>query len=126
LTNQCHHKERSSDVRCVLCGGNHPANYKGRKVYKDLQKKTYQPLRLKQYTPLAQIKQTLHTRPDVTYAQVTKQNTYATTTIERDQHINQPLQQTSDIQELKYMRKSLFEQLGTMLSFLTTVITKLN
>jgi hypothetical protein len=29
LTNKCHRKERSSDIRCVLCGGNHPANYKG-------------------------------------------------------------------------------------------------
>jgi hypothetical protein len=28
-TTQCPRKERSSDVRCVLCGGNHPANYKG-------------------------------------------------------------------------------------------------
>jgi hypothetical protein len=59
LPNQCHQKERSSDVRCVLCGGNHPMNFKGCTVYKDLQKKTYPPLRLKQYTP-AQIKQTLH------------------------------------------------------------------
>jgi hypothetical protein len=82
LTNQCHQKERSSDVLCVLCGGNHPANYKECTVYKDLQKKTYQPLRLKQYTPPAQIKQTLHTQPGVTYAQITKQNSYAATNIE--------------------------------------------
>jgi hypothetical protein len=126
LTNQCHREERSSDVRCVLCGGNHPANYKGCTVYKDLQKKKYQPLRLKQYTTLAQIKQTLHTQLGITYAQITKQNTYAITTIEQDQHINQPLQHTSDIQELKNTMKSLFEQLGTMLNLLTTVIAKLN
>jgi malonyl CoA-acyl carrier protein transacylase len=120
LTNQCHRKERSSDVRCVLCGGNHPANYKGCTVYKDLQKKTYQPIRLKQYTPpAAQIKQTLHTQPGVIHAQITKQNTYATTTIEQDQHINQPLQQTSD---LKNMMKSLFEQMGTMLNLFTTAL----
>jgi hypothetical protein len=47
LTNQCHRKERSSDVRCVLCCGNHPANYKGCTVYKKLQKKTYPPLHFK-------------------------------------------------------------------------------
>jgi hypothetical protein len=40
LTNQCHHKERSSDVRCVLCSGNHPANYKGCTIYKKLQEKS--------------------------------------------------------------------------------------
>jgi hypothetical protein len=50
LTNQCHWKERSSDVWCVLCGVNHPVNYKGCMVYKDLQNKSYPPLRLKQYT----------------------------------------------------------------------------
>jgi hypothetical protein len=53
LTSQC-----SSNVCCVLCGGNHPANYKGCMVYKDLQKKTYLPLRPKIYTPT----QTLHTQ----------------------------------------------------------------
>jgi hypothetical protein len=56
LTNQCHKKERSSDVTCVLCGGNHPAKYKGCTVYKDLQKKTYPPLRSKIYTLPSQIK----------------------------------------------------------------------
>jgi hypothetical protein len=80
---------------------------------------------LKQYTPPAQIKQTLHTQPGVTYTQITKQNSYAATNIEQDQHINQPLQQTSDIQDLKNMIKSLFEQMGTMLNFLTTVLNKL-
>jgi hypothetical protein len=95
-----HRKERSSDVQCVLCDGNHPANYKGWMVYKDLQKKTYQPLRSKQYTPPAQSKQTLHIQPGVSYAQITKQNSYAAKNIEQDQHINQPLQQTRDIQDL--------------------------
>jgi hypothetical protein len=55
---------------------------------------------LKQYTP-AQIKQTLHTQPGVTYTHITEQNSYAATNIQQDQHINQPLQQTSDIQDLK-------------------------
>jgi hypothetical protein len=53
-------------------------------------------------------------------------NSYAATNIEQDQHINQPHQQTNDIQELKNMIKSLFEQMGRMLNLLTTVLTKLN
>jgi hypothetical protein len=80
---------------------------------------------LKQYTPPAQIKQTLHTQPRVTYAQLTKQNSYAATNIDQDQHINQPHQHTSNIQDLKNMMKSLFEQMGTMLNLLTIVLTKL-
>jgi hypothetical protein len=94
-------------------------------VYKDLQKKTYSPLRLKQYIPTAQSKQTLHTQPSVTCAQITKQNSYAATNIEQDQHKIQPYQQTNDIQDLKNMMKSLFEQMVTMLYLLTTVLTKL-
>jgi hypothetical protein len=41
LINQCHYKERSSNVQCALCGGNHPANYKGCTIYEELQNKTY-------------------------------------------------------------------------------------
>jgi hypothetical protein len=61
-------------------------------------KTKHPPLRLKQYTPRAQIKQTLHTQPGVvTYAQITKLNSYAATNIEQDPFIKQPLQQTSDL-----------------------------
>jgi hypothetical protein len=87
--------------------------------------KTYAPLRLKIYTPPAQIKQTIHTQPGVTYAQVTKQNSYSATNIEQTPRIDQPYQQTSDIRDLKYMLKSLFEQMGTMINLLTIVLTKL-
>jgi hypothetical protein len=80
---------------------------------------------LKQYTPPAQMKQTLHPQPGVRYAQITKQTSYAATNIEQDQHINQSHQQTSDIQDLKNMMKSLFEQMETMLNLPTTVHTKL-
>jgi hypothetical protein len=80
---------------------------------------------LRQYTLPAQIKQTFHTQPGVTYAQVTKQNSYAATNIEQDPHINQPHQQTIVIQDLQNIMKSLFEQIGTMLNLLTTMLTKL-
>lgn len=40
-TSDCPRKERSDNVKCVLCEGNHPANYKGCIVYQELQKKTY-------------------------------------------------------------------------------------
>ena len=37
-TSKCPRKERSDKVKCILCEGNHPANYKGCIVYKELQK----------------------------------------------------------------------------------------
>jgi hypothetical protein len=46
------------------------------------------------------------------------------TNIKQEPHINQLYKQTSDIQDLKNMMKSLSKQMGTMLNLLTTVITK--
>lgn len=40
-TSECPRKERSDKVKCILCDGNHPANYKGCTVYKELQKIQY-------------------------------------------------------------------------------------
>jgi hypothetical protein len=118
--------ELTSDVRYVPFGGNLPANYKGCTVYKDLQKRTYPPLHLKQYTHRAQIKHTLYTQPGVTYTQISNQNSYPLTNIEQEPHINQPHQQTSNIQQdLKNMTKSLFEQMETMQNLFATVLTKL-
>jgi hypothetical protein len=64
--------ERSNDVKCVLCGRNHPANYKGCIIYKALQQKTYPSLRPKQYLPPATLQRTLHTSPNIMYAQIAK------------------------------------------------------
>jgi hypothetical protein len=125
LTNQCHRNERWHDVPCIICGGNHPANYKGCTVDKDLQKKTHPPLYLKIYAPPAPIKQTLYTHPGSNIRSITKQNSYAPTNIEQVPHINQSHQQTTDKQELKNIMKSLLEQMGTFLNLLTTVLTKL-
>lgn len=46
-TADCHKKERSDHVKCVFCSGNHPANYKGCAVYKELQKSKFPQLRPK-------------------------------------------------------------------------------
>lgn len=50
-TSDCLHKERSDKVKCVLCGENHPANYKGCTIYKQLQKAKFPALRNKRITP---------------------------------------------------------------------------
>lgn len=47
-TSECMLQEKNTNVRCVNCEGNHPASYKGCKVYKELQKKTYPPLTRKE------------------------------------------------------------------------------
>jgi hypothetical protein len=76
-------------------------------------------------TPPVQIKQTLFIQPGIIDAQIKEQNSYTPTNIEQEPHINQYHQQTNDIHDLKNIMKSLFEQLGTMLNLLTTMLTKL-
>ena len=43
----CTKKGRSDDVKCILCEGDHPANYKGCKIYRELQAKKSPPIRRK-------------------------------------------------------------------------------
>jgi hypothetical protein len=45
--------------------------------------------------------------------------------IEQEPHINQSHQQTSDIQDLQNMMKSLFEQMENMLKLFTSMLIKL-
>jgi hypothetical protein len=71
----------------------------------------------------AQIKHTLHIQSGVRYAQITKHQSFAPTNIAQKPHTNHPYQQTSNMQDLKHMLKSLFEQMGTMLNLL--MLTKL-
>ena len=42
-TANCPKKFRTPDVRCALCDGNHPANYKGCTVYHSLRKAKFPP-----------------------------------------------------------------------------------
>jgi hypothetical protein len=118
----------------VLCGGNHPANYKGCMVYKELQQKTFPSLRPKIYTPPTLVKQTLPIQPNLTYAQITKGIPPSHPPPTVDHSPTNPLQsfpsshQPPIIQqntELKHMMKSLFDQLGSLLNLLTTVLSKI-
>jgi hypothetical protein len=94
-------------------------------VYKDLQKKTYQPLRQKQYIPPAPLQKTVHAQPGLTYAQITKHNLNNPAPQDPAPITNPSHQPPSDTNDLKLLLKTLFEQLGTMLNLLSTVLSKL-
>jgi len=53
-TLSCPWKIKSENVKCVLCEGNHPANYKSCMIYKDLQKRHFPTLRKKEITTKSQ------------------------------------------------------------------------
>jgi hypothetical protein len=84
-------KTSNTPAKCALCGGNHPASYKGCEVYKDLQQNrgksfnqmTHRPIQPKinvhdiNQFPLISPNQTLTQMPfapQTSYSQVLKQN----------------------------------------------------
>lgn len=114
-TSECLRKTKSNDVKCVLCNGDHPANYKGCAVYKQLQQKTYPPLRNRQ-TNLVPQQQNLQFTSETSYAQALKGDSVQKENIQ---------QQPNDMADLKAMMKTLIEQMSTMMTLLTTIVSKL-
>ena len=141
-TKDCQRKNRDNAVKCVLCSGNHPANYRGCVHYKALQDKAFPGLRQKsskQNTKPVNMTFTSpivnHTvSPGITYANVAASGNMGNQTnkqrfcqeSENTQRTNQQNSpQSNDMLELKDMMKVLMQQMSTMLNLLTTVISKL-
>jgi hypothetical protein len=128
--NIAHIKKKSEHVKCVLCNGNHPANYKGCTVYKEIQKRTFPPLRNKLEGKRLAAEPHPHTRPGTSYsaALTSQQQQYETATSSMQQIPTQQQQinpQPSEIHKLKTMMKRFMEQMNTMLHLLTTVVSKM-
>lgn len=109
-TSECQRKEKNSDVKCVNCGGDHPANYKGCTVYQKLKQKLQPALREK--IQERRFSQTF-VDPNVSYANALKEST---------QKVDDKL---DDMTELKLMMKELMSNMSTMLNLLTVVVSKL-
>lgn len=80
LTVDCPRKARFNNVKCVLCRGNHPVNFKGCTIYKDLLKNKYPALRSKDIKYVSAEKYPTNTKSKgtingLTYAQVTREGT---------------------------------------------------
>jgi hypothetical protein len=125
-------KEKSEHVKCVLCDGNHPANYKGCSVYKELQQRTFPPLRIKPDGKPSAALPHLHFRPGTSYSTAlqSQQPQHEPATVltphipDQQQQQKQTSPRTSELLELKTIMKGLMEQLSTMLHLLTTFISK--
>lgn len=115
FTTECPRKGTNSDVRCVLCDGNHPANYKGCTVYKQLQQKMFPPLRKKE----APRKPTQPTQPTQQF--VEDGRTFADAV--KNKGSNPQATENSDMSDLKLMLKTLMEQMSTMLNLLSAFVT---
>lgn len=128
-TDKCARKVKDTEVKCVNCGDAHPANYRGCLVHKQLQQRLYPALRERTHINQNNTQQPITpqmVQAGISYAQQTCQ-------AKQDQYINYsshmqkdiPIQQPNDITELKTMMKQLMEQMGTMISLLSTLVSKM-
>lgn len=114
----------------MLCEETHPANYKGCRIYKELQSKKFPQLRNKQVLNPNQVSVTTvrEVQPGMSYAQLARGNNLQQQSNVESQQIVQPQQpqQVNDMTELKQMLKTIMEQMSTMLNLLTALVAKGN
>ena len=122
LTPECTKIGKSADVKCVLCNGNHPANYKGCNVYKGLQQKMYPTLRNRQDSSTENQKIPSPYRNTRSYADVLNGKEKSN---ENEPENKSSHQQPSDMADLKLMMKTFMDQMSTMMTSLTTIVSKL-
>jgi len=117
-------KPKDTPATCALCGGSHPASYKGCTVYRDLKarrhpkqiyERTTNTTTKCQITPSPQLARAQSNHP--TYAQVTASN-MAVNNATMDQF-------STFLNEFKNIFSQLLNQNSMILSMLTTVINKL-
>lgn len=113
-------KDNTSPATCVLCEGNHPANYKGCSVYKEIRDRKFPPPRPRQIPvaeqpPQQYNPQTSNNVKPSTYAEAVKQSTTTENNNSSSTH------QSS----LEIMMSKLMDRMDTMLNILTTLITKI-
>ncbi|GAB0090318.1 hypothetical protein DMENIID0001_050380 [Sergentomyia squamirostris] len=104
-TKDCPRKATDRAVKCVNCGGDHPANYRGCLVHKQLQQKLFPKLRAKKIAEREG--QTMN--PSTNSAPSNAQNPWFS-------HTNAPAPPTNteanDLRELKEMMRELMQKLG--------------
>ena len=104
-------------IKCALCGENHTSNYKGCRVFKSVTNK-HKPIP----TPLEH--QSLAPRNVPPQGPiVVPGKSYADTVNNTPLHVNN---QSDDIKELKIMVKQLLSQVSNMMTFMVTLLQKLN
>lgn len=137
-------KTKEEPPVCALCGGNHPANYKGCTVYADIKKKTFPPLRQRPTVAAHQLEDKNQSQESISqtetpstssdpqniaparnrmtpsYAQVTSMNK---TSNSDENSLCQVIHNFFDKFEKIFSQQA--QQIGTLMTLLTTVISKL-
>lgn len=128
-TSDCPKSDRMTPATCVLCSGSHPANYKGCKVYVEIQKRKSQgkPRRTEPESNKNFTTNEIHTAPIKTMTNSQKTNTYAN--VLKQQKYPEPSPNIQTIVELLTNQAmkidSLLQQLSSLMSLMATVINKI-
>jgi hypothetical protein len=117
LTEECQRKTKDSNVKCVNCSDQHPANYRGCLVHKQLQQNFYPTLRERkiQIRPL---------QTGITYFQAAQQLPNIAVTQESRTISSGMVQPSNDLVELRQMMKALMDQMGTLINLMSTLVNK--
>uniref|UniRef100_A0A1B0CK87 Putative nucleic-acid-binding protein from transposon x-element n=1 Tax=Lutzomyia longipalpis TaxID=7200 RepID=A0A1B0CK87_LUTLO len=130
FTKDCTRKEKDENVKCVNCLGNHPANYKGCDVYKQIYKKTFPSLRKKDVRPSVNggevrgVGESSHVRAGTSYAEAARQGRRQQEQIDQssDTSGSQP-RVSDDMTDLKIMMRQLMEQTSSILNMVTALVS---
>lgn len=134
FTKDCTRTERNSDVKCVNCSENHPANYKGCVIYQQLHQRHYPRSPLTQHGKqhiLQTIRRPLPLQPlqsGVSYAEITNRNSPqhpSSANVEQQYHatISQP---TDILIKIEKMIDNFMDRMGKMIDLITTLISKMH
>jgi hypothetical protein len=113
-------KTRETPAKCVLCNGNHPANYKGCTVYRDLVN-----IRNKDYparTTTTHQQVSAHQSQYTSYSQIAADRPPAQQTVNSTPDISTQL--TAFLSEFKNLFHQLLHQNSMILNMLTTILNK--
>jgi hypothetical protein len=134
-------KNTETAPTCIHCGGEHPASYKGCRVYRELQSKNFPPLRQKSqsgsidspnvksvpYFTASEIepRNSKLSDPSTSYSHIVKEGRKNNQIQSNDfTSLSQIMEQSFSKFEKILLKQS--EQIGTLLNLLTAVISKLN
>lgn len=124
LTIECPRKVKNNTVKYVNCSENHPANYRGCAVHKQLQQKLYPKLREKK---INRDYQQQSVRPGISYAQAASHQSIQHVSTDHNQlNPQMSVSQPNDLTELKIMLKDLITQMGNMMNLITVLVSKLS
>ncbi|CAG4976964.1 unnamed protein product [Colias eurytheme] len=141
-TSECKKKDRSTPAKCALCSCDHPANYKGCEIYKEIlarrnkipthSSKLSSQTKPRERTNLASLP-TAQNHVDSDKFSNNRNNTYADVVKGTPPPLQQPqtVQQSNSILEDILAKQSekmdlLIQQIGSLVGLITTLISKLS